>query len=281
MSAVALSRGKRLRDELPVHAALFLPMASIVFLLYYLFSNTLKPTADFYDSEIAFPTGLSFDALFAAATDGGMLLALRNSVVLTAASVLLALVLGAAASYALARLDLPGKRLIFVAMLVPMSLAPMILAVPLFAQLAQVGLINTFAGGILIYVGLRLSFTVFVLEGVFRELPDELFDAARVDGAGPWAAFVRVLLPVAAPGLAAVSVFNMLEIWNDLLIGLLFLSTPETIPLAANVVGFQQRFSANPQTVFAGLAIGALPMLLAYGLLQRFFVKGLMGGAFK
>lgn len=281
MSTVILSRGRRWRDELPVHAVLFLPMASIVFLLYYLFSNAVKPTAQFYDSEIAVPTALSFDALVTAATSGGMLLALRNSIILTTASVLLALVLGAAASYALARLNLPAKRLIFVAMLVPMSLSPMILAVPLFAQLARAGLINTFAGGVLIYVGLRLSFTVFVLEGVFRELPDELFDAARVDGAGEWSMFIRVLLPVAAPGLAAVSVFNMLEIWNDLLIGLLFLSTPDTIPLSANVVSFQQKFSANPQIVFAGLTIGALPMLIAYGFLQRFFIKGLMGGAFK
>jgi len=162
-----------------------------------------------------------------------------------------------------------------------MSISPLIVMIPLFAQLSEVDLINTYLGGIVLYVGLRLAFTVYVLEGIFRELPDELFDTARLDGAKELRIFLRILLPLALPGLAAVSILNLLEVWNDLLVGLLFLSSPDTIPITANVVAFQGKFSADPQRVFAGLLIAALPMLLAYLGLRRYFIRGMISGAFK
>jgi ABC-type glycerol-3-phosphate transport system permease component len=271
----------RFLNELPVHALMLVPAVSVVFLLYYLVSNTLKPATDFYRSEIDLPSSLSVDALGSALIDGGMLTSLRNSVVLTGTSVFLAILIGAAAAYALARLRIPGKQLVFVAMLVPMSISPMVVTIPLFAQLSDAGLVNTFTGGIIVYVGLRLSFTIYVLEGIFRELPDELFEAARIDGASEARIFLRILLPIAAPGIAAVALLNMLEVWNDLLVGLLFLSDPDVIPLAANVVSFQQKFATDPQRIFAGLFIAALPMLLIFIIAQRWFIRGLMGGAFK
>ena len=166
-------------------------------------------------------------------------------------------------------------------MLVPMSISPMIVTIPLFAQLAKWGLINTFTGGILIYAGLQISFSMYVLEGIFRELPDELFEAAKLDGAGDLQIFFRILLPMAGPGLTAVALFASLATWNDLLIGLLFLSDPDVIPISANVVSFQQKFSSDPQMIFAGLFLAALPMLIIYALTQRFFVRGLIGGAFR
>jgi ABC-type glycerol-3-phosphate transport system permease component len=267
--------------ELPVHLFLLPPVTSVLFLLYYLASNTLKPLGEFYRSDLAFPHSISLHALDAAAHDGGMLLALRNSVILTSLTVLISVLIGAAAAFALSRLHLRFKQVTFVAMLVPMSISPMIVTIPLFAQLSKAGLIDTFTGGVLVYVGLRLSFTIYVLEGIFRELPDELFESARIDGAGDTRVFWGILLPLAGPGLAAVSLMNMLEVWNDLLIGLLFLSSPDVIPISANVVSFQQKFSADPQMVFAGLFLAALPMLVIYLVAQRYFVRGLMGGAFK
>lgn len=272
---------KRFQRDLPVHAVLVVPNISVVFLLYYLVSNTLKPKLDFYRSEFAVPNHVSFEALLKAMDIGHMLIALRNSAILTSASTLLAVFLGACAAYAFSRLKLPWKYPIFVAMLVPMSISPMIVMIPLFSQLAKLGLVNTFTGGILVFVGLQLSFSIYVLEGVFRELPDELFEAARVDGAGDVRVFFSILLPMAAPGLTAVSLFVMLEVWNNLLVGLLFLSDPEVIPISANVVTFQQKFSTDPQIIFAGLFMAALPMLLIYLFAQRFFIRGLMGGAFK
>jgi ABC-type glycerol-3-phosphate transport system permease component len=281
MSVATTRTLRRLRRDLPVHALLLVPNLSVIFLLYYLFSNTLKPTLEFYRSEFAFPREFSLEALEQAMNVGGMLVSLRNSVILTSASTLIAVFFGACAAYAFSRLRLPWKYPIFVAMLVPMSISPMIVMIPLFAQLARLELVNTFTGGILIYVGLQLSFSIYVLEGVFRELPDELFEAARIDGAGDVRIFFNILLPMAAPGLAAVALLVMLEVWNNLLVGLLFLSDPEVIPISANVVTFAQKFSTYPQIIFAGLFLAALPMLLVYVVAQRFFIRGLMGGAFK
>jgi len=273
-------RLRRLAADLPVHLFLFLPNASVVFIGYYLVSNTLKPTVEFYRSEFAPPTTISVDALVRAVDSGGMLLALRNSIILAGVSTAIALFFGACAAYAFSRLRLPWKQILFVGMLVPMSISPMVVTIPLFAQMAELGLVNTFAGGIMIYVGLRISFVIYVLEGAFRELPDEIFEASRMDGASNVGTFFWILLPMAAPSLAAVGLFCVLETWNDLLIGLLFLSRPEVIPITANVVTFQQKFSADPQIIFAGLFMAALPLLVVYAFAQRFFVKGL-SGAFK
>jgi ABC-type glycerol-3-phosphate transport system permease component len=281
MSTAVARRMTRAKRDLPVHAALLIPMVSIVFLLYYLVENTLKPQDEFYHSDLALPQHLSFSALGRAMHEGGMLLALRNSAILTSASTFLAVLLGAFAAYAFSRLRLPWKYPVFIAMLIPMSISPMIVMIPLFAQLSQAGLVDTFAGGILIYVGLQLSFSIYVLESIFRELPDELFEAARIDGAGEVRVFLRILLPMAAPGLVAVALIVMIEIWNDLLVGLLFLPDPSVIPISANVVTYQQKFSTDPQLIFAGLFLAAAPMLLVYLVAQRYFIRGLMGGAFK
>lgn len=272
---------RRVRRDAAVHAFLLLPNASVAFLLYYLVSNALKPKREFYRSEFALPESLSFEAIAAAIKSGGMLTALKNSVILTGVSTAAAVFFGACAAYAVARLKLPWRSAIFAAILVPMSISPMIVTIPLFAQMSELGLVNSYLGGILIYVGLQVSFATYVLEGIFRELPDEIFEAARVDGAGPVRIFFSILLPMAAPGLAAVSLFVMLAVWNDLLIGLLFLSDPETVPIAASVVTFQQKFSTNPQIIFAGLFMAALPMLIIYAVAQRFFIRGLASGAFK
>lgn len=272
---------RRLLSELPMHLLLLLPNLSVLFLGYYLTSNALKPKAEYYASEFAFPQVFSLDALRGAIEDGNMLRALWNSIVLTTLSTVIAVFLGACAAYAFAQLKMRFKTAIFVAMLVPMSISPLIVSIPLFAQLAKVGLINTYAGGIFVYVGLQISFAIYVLDGVFRQIPDEVIEAARIDGAKPIRIFFVVVLPMALPGLAATGVFVMLAVWNDLLVGLLFIGDPATIPITANVVTFQQKFSTDPQLVFAGLFLSALPMILIYALTQRLFVRGLAGGAFR
>ncbi len=271
------TRLARVAADLPVHAFLFIPNASVLFVGYYLASNALKPTFEFYRSEFALPTRLSFDAVIRAIEDGGMLLALRNSMILAGSSTIIALFFGACAAFAFSRLRLRFKQVLFIGMLVPMSISPIVVTIPLFAQMAELGLVNTFAGGILIYSGLRISFVIYVLEGAFRDLPDEVFEAARIDGAKPPMVFFLVLLPMAAPSLAAVGLFCILETWNDLLIGLLFLSSPDVIPITTNVVAFQQKFSADPQIIFAGLLMSALPLLIVYVFAQRLFIQGLSG----
>ncbi|MGE3872005.1 MAG: carbohydrate ABC transporter permease [Parvibaculaceae bacterium] len=271
---------RRILSEAPVHLLLAIPSISILFLFYYLASNALKPKAEYYASEFALPRTLSLDAILAAVDRGNMLVALQNAAILTTVATLVSVFFGACAAYAFAQLRVRWKTAIFVAMLIPMSISPLIVSIPLFAQFARAGLINTLTGGVIIYVGLQISFAIYVLDGVFRQIPEEVIEAARIDGAKPMRIFFVVVLPMALPGLAATSLFVMLGIWNDLLVGLLFINDPATIPITANVVTFQQKFSTDPQIIFAGLFMAALPMLVVYALAQRYFVRGL-GGAFR
>lgn len=272
---------RRIVSEGPVHLFLLVPNLSVVFLLYYLASNALKPKLEYYASEFAWPKQISFEAIRTAIGDGNMLRALENSLLLTTCATLFSVFFGACAAYAFVHLKIRWKTAIFVAMLMPMSVSPLIVSIPLFAQLAKVGLINTYLGGVVVYVGLQISFAIYLLDGVFRQIPDEVIEAARMDGAKPLRLFFVIVLPMALPGLAATAVFVMLAVWNDLLVGLLFINDPATIPITANVVTFQQKFSTNPQMIFAGLLLAALPMLLIYLVAQRLFIRGLAGGAFR
>lgn len=272
---------RRRIGEIPFHLLFLGSTVSIIFLVYYLTSNALKPRREFFMSDLAVPRQLSLDAIRDAIINGNMLFSLRNSVILTGCSVAISMLLGACAAYAFSRIRIPFKTAVFAAMLIPMAISPLILSIPLFAQLARADLINTFTGGILVYVGLQVSFVIYMLEGAFRDIPDEVIEAARLDGASHIRVFFLVAVPIITPALVTIAIFVMLNVWNDLLVGLLFVNSTNVIPITANVVAFQQKFSSNPQMIFSGLLLSALPMLVVYALAQRFFVRGFTGGMYR
>jgi N-acetylglucosamine transport system permease protein len=169
---------------------------------------------------------------------------------------------------------------------------PIFLAVvPLFLLLNQTripviaptGFVNHYAGLVAVYVAYSLPFTVFVLSGFFRSLPYELTEAAGIDGASRWQTFLRVMLPIAKPGLVVAGIFNVIGIWNEYPLALVLLTDRAryTLPLGLAQITQRQQYSADWGALFAALVIVMVPTVLVYLLFQRQISESLTAGAIK
>ena len=162
-----------------------------------------------------------------------------------------------------------------------MVIPPIVLVVPLFLLGAELDLIDTRRIVIAIYVGLMMPFSVYMLAAYFRTIPRSLIEAAEIDGANSFQVFRRVVIPLSGAPLITLGVVNVLWVWNELLIALVFLQSQNSLTLMAGLTGFQNRYNLNIPVVMAGLSLATLPIFLLYVFGQRFFSKGLVAGAIK
>ena len=162
-----------------------------------------------------------------------------------------------------------------------MVVPPVVLLVPLFVFGVELGMISTFRLVILIYVGLMLPFSVYMLANFFRTIPASMIEAAIMDGASSWRVFRLIVLPLSAAPLATLAVVNLLWVWNELLIALVFLQDDSKKTLMVGITGFQSRYSLDVPVIMAGLTLATLPIVAVYVFGQRFFVRGLVSGAVK
>ncbi len=203
-----------------------------------------------------------------------------NSAVVATTSTAVTVVLSAMLAYAFARWDFPGRSVLFYAMLGTLMVPPLVLIIPQFVLAKQLHLLNSLAGLIVVYSA-GTAFNMFLLRGFFEEIPQELFDAALIDGAGPFATFWRVALPLARPALAAVAIFSFLGAWDEFTWALTAISDEKlyTLPIALRL--FQQQHGTEWGLVFAASVIAVLPTILVFVIFQRHFIKGVMSGAVK
>src|SRR5436190_548479 len=160
-------------------------------------------------------------------------------------------------------------------------IATVLALVPVFVFGVKIGWISTFRLVILIYVGLMLPFSVFMLTNFFRSIPRSLIEAAVVDGASSWSVFRRIVLPLSAAPLVTLGVVNLLWVWNELLIALVFLQDDTKKTLMVGITGFQSRYNLDVPAIMSGLTLATLPVVTLYVFGQRFFVRGLVSGAVK
>jgi ABC-type glycerol-3-phosphate transport system permease component len=209
-----------------------------------------------------------------------------NSAVVTVASVSLIVALGSMAAYALARFSHPAGRLVFGLLVAGLTLPAQLSIVPLFFELRSLGLLNSRTGLILVYTANGLPFAVFVLAGFFRTLPRSLYEAAVVDGCGEFAAFWRVLLPLARPGLVTVAIFQFIGVWKEYFYAFMLVSgdpagTARTVPLGLANLSIAAEYRTEYGMLFAGIILVTLPILVVYVTLQRQIVRGIAAGALK
>jgi multiple sugar transport system permease protein len=264
-----------------VGAAVILAVALIP-LLWMVFTS-FKPNKEITQDGTLYPhtpTFENFNRLFADHQFGDYL---RNSIAVTGVSVLLSLLIGSLAAYSIARFRL-WRRLeqrVGFALLAARMIPPIVLAVPLYLLILRLHLINSWLGLILIYTGFNVTFVVWMMESFFREIPVELEEAAMVDGDSRLSAFRRVVLPLAAPGLIATSIFAVIVTFNEFLMALVITSTPaaETVPRgAATLIG---RISVDWGAMSAAGIVAALPIVIFALIVQRHLVRGLTMGALK
>lgn len=257
---------------------LILLALAILFPLYFPVVNSFKSNAEFLRSPAGLPTSPTLRAYSEAVAGRGVGLLFLNSTIISVTSVATATVLGAMAAYAIAKMDFRGRSLAFHSLLPLMVVPPIAVLVPQFVLFGHLGLVGHRAAVILIYVGIMLPFTVYLLRNFFLGIPNDIIDSARLDGAGPWVVFWRIVLPLARPGLITAAIINFVFAWNELLISLVFLQNENSRTLVVGLTIFRSRLTLDVPVLMAGLTVATIPVVLVYAFGQRYLVRGLLSG---
>jgi ABC-type glycerol-3-phosphate transport system permease component len=260
---------------------LILLALSAIFPLYFMLSATFRTQLDWDQSKIGLPTTLSLRSLQDAWTGANIGVFLRNSATITLLTVCLSVATASLAGYSFSKIRwrLRGPAFLFV--LSWIAVPPVILIVPVYVQMVDLRLVDTYWSVVLLYTALNTPFNTYLMTAFFRSLPDELVEAARMDGASVHQVFRRVMLPMAKPALATLVVFNVLYVWNEFVFSLLLLQSDSVKTLTVGVLQLQGRFSTNYPALMAGLLIASLPVITAYLFFQRYLVRAIVAGAVK
>jgi raffinose/stachyose/melibiose transport system permease protein len=274
-------RRLRMKHPWPFVGGLALLCASGVLPLLFMAFTAFRTQRDWDNSRIGLPTTFSFGAFQRAWTDANIGIYFRNSAIVTVSTVALTVVCATLAGYGFSKLRwrLRGATYLFV--LSWIAIPPLLLMVPIYVEMVQLGLLDTYGAVIFLYTALNLPFNVYLMTAFFRSVPDELIEAARMDGAGIHRIFFRVMVPLARPPLATLVIFNVLWAWNEFLFALLMLQSDSVKTLTVGVLQLQGRFVTDYPALMAGLLITSLPVIGAYLVFQRHLVRGIVAGAVK
>jgi multiple sugar transport system permease protein len=253
-----------------------------LFPFYWLINVSLKSGTDLSQADLVppNPTLDNYDSIF---RNSDFTSALRNSVIVTTITTVLALAVGSFAAYALARLRFPLKFLILAVILSITTFPPIAIAAPIFKLWTDVGLYDTYSGLIIPYLTLALPLAIYILASFFKEIPKELEEAALVDGATHFQAFRKVVLPLAAPGLVTAGLLTAFFVWNEFLLAVTLTNSPSafTVPVAvANFTG-SDRFEIPLGTISAASVVITIPLVLLVIIFQKRIVAGMTAGAVK
>jgi ABC-type glycerol-3-phosphate transport system permease component len=262
-------------------AAAIVLVAAIAFPLYFTIVGSLRPESALHEAPSLSPRGLVLDHYRVLFAERDFWSPVKSSLIVALATTALCLLLGAPAAWALARLEMPGRRLLLGFILAVSMFPQMAIVSPLYSLLGALHLINTYPGLVLPYVTFALPLTIWMLVGFFRRLPRELEDAAMVDGASRLATFRRIVLPLSGPGLATTGILTFIYSWNEFLFALSFTVGPtrQTVPVA--IALFRGQYEVPWGEVLAATVVATAPVALLVVLFQRRIVEGLTAGALK
>jgi ABC-type glycerol-3-phosphate transport system permease component len=275
-----IGKRKQYIGKIVIYITLAALFVMVIYPLFWTIITSLKPEYEIYQNPVALPKKPNFEAYKTVWTLGEYNIYFRNSIIITLFSLMGILIISTAAGYGFARYRFKGSRLLFIIFTVSLVVVPASIMITQFKLIQILHLLDTYAGIILVY----LSWTVFgiMLSRVaFVEIPQDIIDAARIDGCSEFKIFYRIGIPLIRPTIATIAVFHFIWIWNDFIWPLVLLQNPNRSTIMVGLLGFQGRFTTDWPTITAGLSLSVLPVLILYLIFQRFFVRGLMLGAFK
>ena len=206
---------------------------------------------------------------------------LLNSLWVSTATTVLGVLVGVPAAYAFSRFRFPGRHLLFYAVLVRNMFPAVVFLMPLFILMRALGLVNTHASLILTYLTFGLPLSIWLLKGFYDNIPVQLEQAARIDGASRFKAFVLVVMPLSTPGIIATAIYAFITAWNEYVYALTFLNEKSRLTLPVGLQRFFTEFASNWPGLMAASFIMSVPVVVLFLLLQRWFVKALTEGAVK
>jgi len=262
-----------------LHSFLLSVAFSCIFPFFWMVNVSLKTQTQYdADSGLKISTPLNWSNYRQVIVESEFWRYIVNSVIYTTATVVFIVFISSLAAYGFSRLNFPGKNFIFFMFLAAMMIPLPAGFVPVYALLQQLGLLNR-SGYVLAMTNIGLSLSIYLLKTFFDQLPRDLEDAARIDGCNKLQIYWHVGLPLVAPALGVVVIFNALNVWNEFVLAKLIFTDEKFMPLQAGLMEFTGKMVTQHTLIMTALTIAAFPIILLYIRMQRQFIKGLTAGA--
>lgn len=253
----------------------------VLFPIWTLIVNSFKPQKQIFKDPFGLPETFTLDGYREAWNNGRFDLYFINTLIVTAIALGLILFIGSMAAYALAKWKSPISNFLYIFFIAGLMIPIRLGTLDLVRLIKTLNLQDTYWSLIPVYVAMGMPIATFVLTAFIKELPGEMFEAAKIDGASEWQVYSRIVLPLMRPALATVAIFNMIKIWNDFWFPLVFIRAEESRTVALGVSLLFGQYRTDWTRALAVLSLAAVPMLILYMILAREFIKGLTAGAVK
>lgn len=274
-------RRKREPSRIPNYLVLILLALFALVPVLLLALNSLRTTQEIGTNPFALPESWLFSNYAEAWDQGDFSTTMVNTVILTGGTIIGVVIIGGLAAFSLARFRFPGANALSFYLLVGTSVPALVFMVPLYFMWAQIGLVNSLFGLIIIYVALNSPFATYLLRSFMISIPADYEEAARIDGASDLQVFTQIIVPLAWPGFLTMVLVVGLAVWNEFLFAVTFLQRDELKPIATSVQSFQTRYSRDWGLTSAASMIMVVPIVILFLLLQRQFIEGLTRGGLK
>jgi raffinose/stachyose/melibiose transport system permease protein len=266
--------GRRLAQ----HTFLVVICLAALYPLWFIASTAIKSNAAYQLDPTGFPSHPTLGALRSIVTDQPLPRWMWNSLLVTVSSVGISTLMALLAAYAIVFGRFRGHRIFLSTSIALMVVPPVTLLVPMFVFMVDSGMVNHLQSVVVFYTGLLVPFAIFFMTSFFRTVPQELIEAASVEGAGPFTVLRRVVMPLSGAATFTLVIVQSIWVWNELLIALVFLQDESSRTLMSGLAQFQGRYATNQPLVLAGALVAIAPIVLLYLAGQRFFVRGLTAG---
>lgn len=268
------------RGKLLAYVLLSIGALAVLYPFFYMLMNSVKPGPEILHSPNALPSQITFSGYQGVFARLDVLRLFRNSIILAVSITLLNTILSAMAAFAIAKIPFPGRGPIFSFMLATMMIPSVLLLIPTYVIMYNLGWVNTFQA--LIVPSAISVYNIFLLHQFIRGIPDELVEAARLDGASDLGVFWRVILPLVRPALVTVAILTFMGSWNDFFGPLLYLNRPELWTVQLGLLQFQAGVPGeNAQEIWAAVTLISLPPVIVFFFLQDQFIQAFANAKFK
>jgi multiple sugar transport system permease protein/raffinose/stachyose/melibiose transport system permease protein/N-acetylglucosamine transport system permease protein len=244
-------------------------------------SSSFKTRQEIYQNRWFLPASIQWDNYIDSWQGVRFPQYFGNSIFITILAVGTMILVGAMAAYALTQYVFPGRKALLYYFVGGQMIPVTMLLIPLFLFLNNIGLRNSRIGIILVYIAGGLPFVVFLLQGFFRTVPPALQEAARIDGAGEFNIFFKIIMPIAKPALSTAAIFQFMWVWNEFILALVLLQRDDIKTLTVGLYSGLGQYVSDYPVLFAGLAIASIPVLTVYLIFQKQFIRGIAAGAIK
>lgn len=266
------------RARIPIIIVLALLALSVLYPFFFLITSSLRTQADYLQNPLGLPTAVTFDNFVILWNNYGAGQAFLNSLLVVAIALSIQLVLALLAGFAMAKYPVPGAKYITGAFVSVMLIPSQVLILPIYLMLSRLGMVGNYSGLILVYVATGLPFAVFFLTVSFRAIPNEVLEAARIDGAGFLRTMWSIVFPMGSSSIATLAVLQLLGMWNELLFAIILVPEQSMRLLTPALAQVGDRFLNEQPLVSAGLLITASVPILLLAVASRYIMRGLAVG---